>query len=69
MTKKEKLINKFLEKPLRTDLTFNDLETCLKSLGYQKIEGSGSRVRFFNPKNKDIFLIHKPHPTPNLKNI
>lgn len=67
MTKKEKILKKFLEKPLRSDLTFKDLETCLSHLGYEIYEGKGSRIRFFNSKNKDVFLLHKPHPSPILK--
>ncbi len=67
MTKKEKLLKKFLEKPLRKDLTFKDLEICLKHLGYDLFEGSGSRVKFYNSKTEDLFLLHKPHPSPILK--
>ena len=43
MSKKEKLLKKFLELPLRSDLTYPQLETLLVSLGYRKIEGDGSR--------------------------
>ena len=62
MSKKEKLIKKFTTVPGRSDLTFDELETLLESLGYKKIEGSGSRVKFFNEAIRDLILLHKPHP-------
>lgn len=62
MSKKEKLIKKFATVPARSDLTFDELETLLESLGYKKVEGSGSRVKFFNEAIRDLILLHKPHP-------
>jgi predicted RNA binding protein YcfA (HicA-like mRNA interferase family) len=67
MTKKEKLLKKILEIPPRSDLTFKDLQVVLEGFGYKLIEGSGSRVKFFHPETKDLFLLHKPHPSPILK--
>ncbi len=43
MSKKEKLFKKFIETPPKSDLTYDELKTLLESLGYQKIEGSGSK--------------------------
>ena len=69
MSKKDKLLKKFLEIPIKKDLTFNDLETLLLSLEFIKLEGSGSAVKFFN-KEKDILInLHKPHPDNELKVI
>ena len=62
MSKKEKLLKKFTETPPKNDLTYDELETLLESLGYQKVEGSGSRVKFFNNSLRDLILLHKPHP-------
>ena len=67
MSKKDKLLKKFLEKPLKKDLTFNDLETLLISCGFIKIDGAGSAVKFYN-KGKDLLInLHKPHPSNILK--
>ncbi len=67
MSKKDKLIIKFLENPPRKDLTFKELTTLLLSLDFQKIEGSGSAVKFYN-KEKDLLInLHKPHPSDILK--
>ena len=67
MSKKDKLLNRFLQKPPKKDLTFSELDTLLSSCGFYKIEGAGSAVKFFH-KEKDILInLHKPHPSDILK--
>ena len=67
MSKKDKLLIKFLENPPRKDLTFKELSTLLLSLNFEKIEGAGSAVKFYN-KEKDLLIdLHKPHPSDILK--
>lgn len=66
MSKKEKLLQKFLETPPRSDLTYTELESLLISFGFRKKEGSGSAVKFLHPKRPSIYL-HKPHPSNILK--
>lgn len=67
MSKKDKLLIKFLENPPRKDLTFKELTTLLLSLDFEKIEGAGSAVKFYN-KEKDLLInLHKPHPSDILK--
>ena len=67
MSKKDKLIKRFLEIPPKRDLTFKELETLLLSCGFEKIEGSGSAVKFYN-KDRDLLInLHKPHPSDILK--
>jgi hypothetical protein len=63
MSKKEKLLKKFLLKP--NDFTFKELMTLLKELGYREIrsgKSSGSRVAFINESTRHIIRLHKPHP-------
>ena len=67
MSKKEKLIQKFSKKPLRRDITFEEMENLFTLLGYIKKEGKGSRIRFSNPETGDIFTTHKPRPGNILK--
>ena len=67
MSKKDKLLLKFLENPPKKDLTLKELNTLLISLGFIKIEGAGSAVKFYN-KDKDLLInLHKPHPSDILK--
>lgn len=66
MSKKEKLLKKFLETPSRTDLRYLELESLLISLGFEKLEGSGSALKFTN-SSKKIIRFHKPHPSNILK--
>ena len=67
MSKKDKLLNRFLETPPKKNLTFNELETLLLSCGFSKIDGAGSAVKFYH-KDKDLLInLHKPHPSNILK--
>jgi hypothetical protein len=68
MSKKEKLLKRFLSKP--KDFTFEELVTLLAGLGYEtdnKGRTSGSRVGFINADTKHTIMIHRPHPKNILK--
>ncbi len=67
MSKKDKLLKKFLAYPIKKDLTFSELTTLLIACGFIKLEGAGSAMKFYN-KSKDILInLHKPHPGNILK--
>ena len=68
MSKREKQIARLLSNP--KDFTFKELSTLLIGLGYladNKGKTSGSRVAFFNPANRSIIRLDKPHPDATLK--
>ena len=65
MIKAEKLLNRFLSRPM--DFTYNELHRLLISLGYKEQQGSGSRIVFSNERIKHINRLHKPHPGNVLK--
>lgn len=67
MSKKSKLLEKFLEIPPKKDLTFEELETLLLSCGYVKFEGKGSAVKFYHKEQDNLINLHKPHPSNILK--
>jgi len=67
MSKKDKLLKKFLHIPIKKDLTFSELETLLMTLGYVRLEGSGSAIKFFNKEKNSLINLHKPHPNDILK--
>jgi len=67
MSKKDKLLLKFLELPPKKDLTFSELNTLLAACGFEKIEGTGSAVKFYHPQKDIMINLHKPHPSPILK--
>ena len=67
MSKKDKLLEKFLQKPPKKDLTFSELETLLSACGFCKIEGAGSAVKFFHNQKDILINLHKPHPSDILK--
>ena len=68
MGKADKLLKRLLSDP--KDFTFDELETLLTGLGYQLSNSggtSGSAVRFINQKTHHIIRLHRPHPSPVLK--
>ena len=68
MSTAEKLLNRLLSKP--NDFTYKEACTLLGQLGYEKDNKgntSGSRVMFYHPTTKRIFLLHSPHPGNELK--
>lgn len=67
MTKQEKLLQRFMNKP--ADFRWSDLQSLLAGLDYEMVTGGktgGSRVRFVHPERAPI-VMHKPHPTSVLK--
>lgn len=65
--KKDKLIKRLKTKP--KDFTFDEVETLLNYLDYERFDKgktSGSRVCFKSTKHAPIML-HKPHPQKELK--
>jgi hypothetical protein len=67
MSKKDKLLKKFLQTPPKKDLTFKELESMLISCGFEKFEGTGSAVKFYNGEKDILINLHKPHPSDILK--
>ena len=65
MTKFEKLSSRFQTRP--KDFTYDELRRILRGFGYTELQGSGSRVVFFNNKIKHNIKLHKPHPENILK--
>ena len=65
MSTKDKLIARLKNNP--KDVTFNEMQTSLKSLGFSmsnKGKTSGSRVIFM--KGNIPIILHKPHPRKEL---
>ena len=68
MTKKDKLLERFLALP--NDFTFDELKSLLESMGFEienKGKTSGSRVAFVHINYRKHILIHKPHPSKIIK--
>ncbi|MCD4789373.1 MAG: type II toxin-antitoxin system HicA family toxin [Bacteroidales bacterium] len=67
MSKKEKLIERFLRMP--TDFHFNEIVKLLSYYDFHPVKKgktSGSRVKFENSTGVPI-LLHKPHPNGIMK--
>lgn len=67
MSKKEKLIIRFLTMP--SDFHYDEVVKLLGYLDFNEVKKgktSGSRVKFMNKENVPIML-HKPHPSGIMK--
>jgi len=67
MTRREKLIARFLNMP--SDFHYDEMVKLLGYFGFKEVKKgktSGSRVRFMNPEGVPI-MMHKPHPSGILK--
>ena len=65
MTSTRRLIIKL--RALEQGFTWQELETLLRRLGYERREGSGSRVKFSNGDPLQLIGLHRPHPGNELK--
>ncbi len=66
MGRYEKLKERFLSRP--KDFTWDELCRFLKSFGYEKKNGSGSR-RVFEGDGLPRIRLHEPHPQNVVKRI
>lgn len=61
MNKKQRqTIRRLFEKPTRSDISWNDIESLFIALGAEVTEGKGSRVRVALNDVRAVF--HRPHP-------
>ena len=61
MNKKQRqTLEKIFEKPERSDIPWENIESLLKALGADVSEGKGSRVRVALNDVRAVF--HRPHP-------
>ena len=58
--KQRRTLQKIFEEPVRSDISWNDIESLLKALGADISEGKGSRVRIALENVRAVF--HRPHP-------
>ena len=58
--KQRRALQKIFEEPVRSDISWNDIESLLKALGADISEGKGSRVRIALENVRAVF--HRPHP-------
>lgn len=65
MSKHTKSIKRLFTVP--KDYKWRELCSLLNKLGFEQLEGNGSRVKFFN-KDKDVLIaVHNPHPDSTIK--
>jgi len=65
MSRHDKLLAKLGN--LNAVFTWAELVRMLTALGFEQIEGSGSRVKFDHKTTKVMINLHKPHPGNEIK--
>ncbi|MEX0437427.1 type II toxin-antitoxin system HicA family toxin [Providencia rettgeri] len=65
MGRKEKLRLRLNSIP--KDFTWDELVSLLKQNGFEVINGSGSRYKFFHREQNKLLSYHKPHPSNIVK--
>lgn len=59
-SKHQKTLNAIFENPVKSNISWNDIETMLIALGAELSEGAGSRVKVALNDIRAVF--HRPHP-------
>lgn len=59
-SKQQNTFDAIFKNPVRSNISWSDIESMLVALGAEISEGRGSRVRFALNGRKAIF--HRPHP-------
>jgi hypothetical protein len=60
--KHRRTLEQIFVRPVPSDIRWTDIEALFVSLGAERSEGRGSRVRFLLNRAEAIF--HRPHPRP-----
>jgi len=60
MAKKDKLLARLFSKP--KNFEWSELKALIKGLSFEDVSGTGSRVKFHDPKSGRIINLHRPHP-------
>lgn len=68
MTKREKLLQRFLAVPEPSNFTWGETLSLMESLGFEWRQSSGSHGRLvYLPDPEVSIMLCRPHPTPELK--
>jgi len=58
--KQQQTLQKIFDKPTRSDISWNDIESLFIALGAEVTKGKGSRIRVALNDVRAVF--HRPHP-------
>jgi len=61
--RQKKTLRAVFDVPIRSDITWTDIESLLRACGAELSEGNGSRVRIALNGVRAVF--HRPHPSPD----
>jgi len=64
-SKQTKTLQAIFSDPVSPSIQWSAIESLLKAIGCDVVEGNGSRVKFV--KNGIVASFHRPHPEPAAK--
>ena len=66
MSKHQKTLTKMCKKPVPCDIKWDDLSALMQHLGFELINGGGSRRKFYHRGKNRLISCHEPHPQPDV---
>ena len=69
MTRIDKRISRIMQRPIRSDIAFDDVVNVLQHMGFEIINIDGSHYIFRNKKYREIELRSIPKPHGNNKYV
>lgn len=66
MSKHEKILKRLSATPIPSNIKWDELVGVLKYLGYELLNNSGSRRKFFHKEKNHLIICHEPHPNPDV---
>ena len=66
MSKLEKMRDRICASPTPADITWAEISSLLRKLGYTELSGAGSRRKFYNAARDLLINCHQPHPQPTM---
>lgn len=67
MSKQEKALERLCREPTVADFTWDELVSLIESLGFELINGKGSRKKFRHLETNLTINLHRPHPSSIVK--
>jgi hypothetical protein len=61
MSSRQKALERICKTPPASDITWKELKGALEGLGYEELNGDGSRRKFYHKGKDDLISCHEPH--------
>lgn len=66
MSKHTKTLEKLRTVPPSANIKWVEIKGLMKHLGYELLNGTGSRRKFYHRDKEALVICHQPHPSPDV---